>query len=173
MILPVFFPDPLSHGNLRTYLLRLPPKRMRKVNPLRILGLDYGEKRIGVAVSDELDMTAQGVATIVRKNNKQVLEELKQVINRYRVERIVVGYPLRLDGSAGIQCDKINHFGRYLETAFGLPVVLWDETLSTQEAEGILREAEIHWKKRRQIVDKLAATLILQGYLDHLSRKTS
>ena len=85
MILPVFFPDPLSHGNLRTYLLRLPPKRMRKVNPLRILGLDYGEKRIGVAVSDELDMTAQGVATIVRKNNKQVLEELKQVINRYRV----------------------------------------------------------------------------------------
>lgn len=146
---------------------------MSKVNPLRILGLDYGEKRIGVAVSDELGLTAQGVATIVRKNNKQVMEELKQQINRYQVERIVIGYPLRLDGSAGIQCEKIDHFGRYIETVFGLPVILWDETLSTKEAESILQEAEIHWKKRRQIVDKLAATLILQGYLDHLSRKTS
>jgi putative holliday junction resolvase len=141
------------------------------VNHLRILGLDYGEKRIGVAISDELGLTAQGVSTIIRKNNKQVMEELKQVIHRYQVEQIAIGYPLRLDGSAGIQCDKVNHFGRYLETAFGLPVILWDETLSTKEAEEILRESSVHWKKRRQVVDKLAATLILQGYLDHLSRK--
>jgi putative Holliday junction resolvase len=160
-----------SHGKLWTYLLRVTPKYIRKVNHLRILGIDFGEKRIGVAISDELGLTAQGVSTIIRKNN-QVMEELKQVINRYQAERIVIGYPLRLDGSAGIQCDKINHFGRYLETAFGLPVILWDETLSTKEAEGILREADIHWKKRRQVVDKLAATLILQGYLDHLSRNT-
>lgn len=142
------------------------------MNHLRILGLDFGEKRIGVAVSDELGMTAQGVSTIIRKNNKQVMEELKQVINRYQVEQIVIGYPLRLDGSEGIQCDKINHFGRYLETAFGLRVILWDETLSTKEAEGILRESGVHWKKQRAVVDKLASTLILQGYLDHLSRKS-
>jgi putative holliday junction resolvase len=145
---------------------------MRKVKPLRILGLDFGEKRIGVAISDELGMTAQGVSTIIRKNNKQVMEELKQVINRYQAEQIVIGYPLRLDGSEGIQCDKINHFGRYLETAFGLRVILWDETLSTKEAEDILRESSVHWKKQREVVDKLAATLILQGYLDHLSRKS-
>lgn len=142
------------------------------MNYLRILGLDFGEKRIGVAISDELGLTAQGVSTIVRKNNKQVMEELKQVINRYQAERIVVGYPLRLDGSEGIQCDKINHFGRFLETAFGLPVIKWDETLSTKEAEDILRESSVHWRKRRQVVDKLAATLILQSYLDHLSRKS-
>jgi putative Holliday junction resolvase len=139
---------------------------------LRILGLDFGEKRIGVAVSDELDMTAQGVATIVRKNNRQVLDELRQLINRYQVAQIVIGYPIRLDGSEGIQCEKINHFARYLEVAFGLTVVKWDETLSTKTAEEILREADVHWSKRRQVVDKLAATLILQDYLDYKSRKS-
>lgn len=139
---------------------------------MRILGLDFGEKRIGVAVSDELDMTAQGVATIVRKNNRQVLDELRQLINRYQVAQIVIGYPIRLDGSEGIQCEKINHFARYLEVAFGLTVVKWDETLSTKTAEEILREADVHWSKRRQVVDKLAATLILQDYLDYKSRKS-
>jgi putative Holliday junction resolvase len=137
---------------------------------LRVLGLDFGEKRIGVSVSDELGLTAQGITTIIRKNNKQVMDELKQVIHRYQVEQVVIGYPLRLDGSEGIQCEKVNHFGRYIETAFGLPVVKWDETLSSQAAEDVLREADVHWKKRRLVVDKVAATLILQSYLDHLSR---
>ena len=155
----------ISHGKFSIYLLKVTPNQSRE-DFLRILGLDFGEKRIGVAVSDELDLTAQGVATIVRKNNKQVLEELKQLINRYQVEQIVIGYPLRLDGSEGIQCEKINHFARYLETAFGLNVVKWDETLSTKAAEEILRESDVHWKKRRQVVDKLAATLILQDYLN-------
>lgn len=137
---------------------------------MRVLGLDFGEKRIGVSVSDELGLTAQGITTIIRKNNKQVIDELKQVIHRYQVEQVVIGYPLRLDGSEGIQCEKVNHFGRYIETAFGLPVVKWDETLSSQAAEDVLREADVHWKKRRLVVDKVAATLILQSYLDHLSR---
>lgn len=137
---------------------------------MRVLGLDFGEKRIGVSVSDELGLTAQGITTIIRKNNKQVMDELKQVIYRYQVEQVVIGYPLRLDGSEGIQCEKVNHFGRYIETAFGLPVVKWDETLSSQAAEDVLREADVHWKKRRLVVDKVAATLILQSYLDHLSR---
>ncbi len=137
---------------------------------MRVLGLDFGEKRIGVSVSDELGLTAQGITTIIRKNNKQVMDELKQVIHRYQVEQVVIGYPLRLDGSEGIQCEKVNHFGRYIETAFGLPVVKWDETLSSQAAEDVLREADVHWKKRRLVVDKVAATLILQSYLDHLSR---
>jgi len=139
---------------------------------LRILALDFGEKRIGVAVSDEMGLTAQGVSTVIRKNNRQVIEELRQLINRYGTDQILIGYPLRLDGSEGIQCEKINRFAGFLETAFGLPVIKWDETLSTKEAEEILRESNIHWKKRRQVVDKLAATLILQDYLDHPSRKT-
>lgn len=137
---------------------------------MRVLGLDFGEKRIGVSVSDELGLTAQGITTIIRKNNKQVMDELKQVIHRYQVEQVVIGYPLRLDGSEGIQCEKVNHFGRYIETAFGLPVVKWDKTLSSQATEDVLREADVHWKKRRLVVDKVAATLILQSYLDHLSR---
>ena len=139
---------------------------------MRILGLDFGEKRIGVAVSDELGLTAQGVSTIVRKNNRQVMDELRQLINRYDAKQILVGYPLRLDGSEGIQCEKVNRFAGFLETALGLPVIKWDETLSTKEAEEILRESDVHWKKRRQVVDKLAATLIVQDYLDHSSRHT-
>jgi putative Holliday junction resolvase len=137
---------------------------------LRIIGLDFGEKRIGVAVSDELGLTAQGLTTIIRKNNKQVMEELKQVIHRCQAERIVIGYPLRLDGSEGIQCAKVNRFSEYIEVAFGLPVIKWDETLSSQAAEEVLREADVHWKKRRLLVDKIAATLILQSYLDRPSK---
>jgi len=160
----------LFRGKIGGYLLRVTAKKETNQS-VRILGLDFGDKRIGVAVSDELGLTAQGVSTIIRKNNKQVIDDLKQVINRYGVDRILVGYPLRLDGSEGIQCEKVSHFARYLETAFGLTVVKWDETLSSKAAEEILSEAAVPWQKRRMIVDKLAATIILQDYLDHLSRK--
>lgn len=136
---------------------------------MRILGLDYGSNKIGVAICDELGMTAQGLPTIIRKNRLQVMEAMRELIGNYRVETIVIGYPLRLDGTEGIQCEKVNRFACRLESSFALPVIRWDETLTTQEAEGILREAGIHSKKRRSKVDRLAATLILQGYLD--SRK--
>jgi putative holliday junction resolvase len=137
---------------------------------MRILGLDYGSRRIGVAVCDELGMTAQGVTTLIRKNREADMAAIAELVGRRDIERIVVGYPLRLDGSEGIQCEKINRFVRRLEARFSLPVVRWDETLSTKEAEELLRERGVRPKKRRTLVDRVAASLILQGYLDALSR---
>jgi putative Holliday junction resolvase len=137
---------------------------------MRILGLDYGSKRIGVAVCDELGMTAQGLATITRKNRRHDLEEIAGFIRTYNVEKIVVGYPIRLDGTEGIQCEKVGKFASLLESIFSLPVIKWDETLSTKEAEEILIRANVARDKRKTIVDKLAASLILQGYLDHRKR---
>jgi len=133
---------------------------------LRILGLDYGEKRIGAAVCDELGMTAQGLPTLSRKTKKHDLEMLGQWIRNYGVEKIVIGYPLRLDGSEGIQCEKVNRFADLLSKAFSLPVVKWPETMSTKEAEEILISAGVRWQKRKEKVDRLAACLILQSYLD-------
>jgi len=138
---------------------------------LRILCLDFGDKRIGVAVSDELGLTAQGEKTILRKNNRQVIDEIRQLVHRYDAVLIIIGYPLRLDGSRGRQCEKVDRFSDLLETSLRLPLIKWDETLSTKEAENILREGDVHWKKRRQLVDKVAATLILQDYLDRLPKK--
>ncbi len=133
---------------------------------MRVLGLDYGEKRIGVAVCDELGLTAQGLPTLIRKTKKHDLDILSQWIRNYTVERIVVGYPLRLDGSEGIQCEKVNRFARLLEKTFSLPVIKWPEAMSTKEAEEILMQCGVRWQKRKEKVDKLAACLILQNYLD-------
>lgn len=137
---------------------------------MRILGLDYGSRRIGVAISDELGMTAQGVATVARKNRETDLEAIAALVRRYAVEKIVIGYPLRLDGSEGIQCEKINRFARRLEDRFSLPVLLRDETLTTVEAEEILRDRGVRPEKRREVIDRVAAAIILQGYLDKLPR---
>lgn len=137
---------------------------------MRILGIDYGSRRIGVAICDELGMTAQGVTTLIRKNREADLAAIAELVGHHGIERIVVGYPLRLDGSEGIQCEKINRFVRRLEARFSLPVVRWDETLSTKEAEELLRERGVRPDKRRILVDRVAASLILQGYLDALSR---
>lgn len=133
---------------------------------MRILGLDYGEKRIGAAVCDELGLTAQGLPTLFRKTKKHDLEALSQWIRNYAVEKIVIGYPLRLDGSEGIQCEKVNRFARLLSKSFSLPVVKWPETMSTKEAEEILISSGVRWQKRKEKVDRLAACLILQSYLD-------
>jgi putative Holliday junction resolvase len=138
---------------------------------MRILGLDYGSRRIGVAISDELGMTAQGLATITRRNREQVLDAIASLVRAWSVEKIVVGYPLRLDGTEGIQCDKVKRFCRILQSRFALPVMSWDETLTTKEAEELLTAAHTRRKKRKELVDKVAACLILQGYLDDLSRR--
>lgn len=133
---------------------------------MRILGLDYGEKRIGVAVCDELGLTAQGLPTLIRKTKKHDLEILGRWIRDYTVQKIVIGYPVRLDGSEGIQCEKVNRFAGLLADTFSLPVLKWSETLSTKEAEDILIASGIRWQKRKEKVDRLAACLILQNYLD-------
>jgi putative Holliday junction resolvase len=133
---------------------------------MRILGLDYGSKRIGVAVCDELGITAQGLATITRKNRRQDIEKIAGFIRTYTVEKIVIGYPIKLDGTEGIQCEKVSKFARLLESAFSITVVKWDETLTTKEAEEVLIRANMRREKRKTVIDKLAAALILQGYLD-------
>jgi len=138
---------------------------------MRILGLDYGEKRIGVAVCDELGMTARGVATIARKYWKKDIEQIAGLIREYNVEKIVIGYPVRLDGTEGIQCEKVNMFVDALEEGVPVPVEKWNEALSTKEAEGLLIEANMNRRKRRGVVDKLAAAIILQDYLDHMRNK--
>jgi putative Holliday junction resolvase len=140
---------------------------------LRILGLDYGEKRIGVALCDELGFTAQGLPTLIRKTKKLDLEILAALIKNYNVEKIVIGYPLRLDGSEGIQCEKVNRYAALLDKTFCLPVIKWPETLSTREAEEILINSGMRWKKRKKMVDKLAACIILQNYLDSAVKKSS
>jgi len=133
---------------------------------MKILGLDYGDRRIGVAVSDELGITARGLATIVRRNMKKDLDELERLIGACGAEKIVIGFPVRLDGTAGIQCEKVDRFIQALERRFTLPVERWDESLSTWEAEGILSEAFVKGKKRKEAVDRLAAAIILQSYLN-------
>jgi putative holliday junction resolvase len=145
-------------------------KSRQKRHCLRILGLDYGEKRIGVAVCDELGLTAQGLTTIIRKNKKHDWEILGNLVKNYKVEKIVIGYPLKMDGTEGIQCEKVNRFKALLEKTFALPVIKWQETLSTKEAEEILINSGVRWKKRKEKVDKLAACLILQNYLDSIAK---
>jgi len=137
---------------------------------LRILGLDYGEKRIGVAICDELGFTAQGRPTIIRKNKKHDWEILGSLIRDDKVEKIVIGYPVRIDGSEGIQCEKVDRFAALMEATFFLPVVKWPETFSTKEAEKILINSGVRWEKRKKMVDKMAACIILQGYLDSLAK---
>ncbi|MCL2670162.1 MAG: Holliday junction resolvase RuvX [Syntrophaceae bacterium] len=133
---------------------------------LRALGIDYGERRIGVAVCDELGLAAQGVETIHRKNRDADIEAVAALAERYGVERVVIGYPLRLDGSEGILCEKINRFCRRLEARLSLPLVRWDETLTTKEAEELLRERGVRPEKRREQIDRVAAAIILQSYID-------
>lgn len=137
---------------------------------MRILGIDYGGRRIGVAVCDELGMTAQGVGTIIRKNRDTDIAAIAGYVERFGVEKIVVGYPLRLDGSEGIQCEKVDRFIARLRSRFSVPVIRWDETCSTKEAEALLRETGVRREKRKGIVDRLAASIILQGYLDEAAK---
>ncbi len=132
----------------------------------RILGLDVGSKTIGVAISDPLGITAQGLETIRRKNKRLDFEHLAQLLRRYEVGEIVVGYPLRMSGDASTQSEKMAAFAEELRRRFGLPVHLWDERLTSVEANRLLRQTDMSIRRRAQVVDRLAATLILQGFLD-------
>ncbi len=132
----------------------------------RILGLDVGSKTIGMAVSDPLGITAQGLQTIRRQNKRQDMAQLQRVIQEYGVIEIVVGYPLRLSGMEGTQSEKMQVFAAELGKRFRLPVHLWDERLTSAEANRVLRDSEMSIKRRGEVVDRLAAVLILQGFLD-------
>jgi len=131
----------------------------------RILALDVGAKRIGVAISDPLGITAQGLETIQRQNKRRDLEALGQVLTKYDVREIVVGLPLRLSGAEGTQSEKMRRFADDLRAHFGLTVHLWDERWTSTEANRLLRETDLSIKKRGQAVDRMAATLILQSWM--------
>jgi len=132
----------------------------------RVLGLDVGSKTIGLAVSDPLGITAQGLETIRRKNKRTDLAQLAKVIKDYAVVEIVVGYPLRLSGATGTQSEKMQVFAEELRKKFALPVHLWDERLTSSQANRLLRDSEVSIKKRGQAVDRMAATLILQSWME-------
>jgi putative Holliday junction resolvase len=141
----------------------------------RVLGLDVGSRRIGVAVSDPLGFTAQGLDTLERRNKRYDFQYLRDVIRKYEVKEIVVGLPLRMSGEEGIQADKMQGFAEELRKRFGLPVHLWDERLTSAEANRLLRETDLSIEKRGKAVDRMAAVLILQGWMGNreLTRKTT
>ena len=132
----------------------------------RILGLDVGSRRIGMAVSDPLGITAQGLETLQRRNKRRDLEALERVIREYSVTEIVVGLPLRMSGAEGTQSEKMQGFAEDLRKRFRLPVHLWDERLTSAEANRLLRETELSIEKRAKAVDRMAAVLILQGWME-------
>jgi putative Holliday junction resolvase len=134
--------------------------------PCRVLGLDVGARRIGIAISDPLGVTAQGLETLQRKNKKHDLHYFYKLIRDYEVREIVVGLPLRMSGSEGAQAQKVHAFADDLRKHFKLPVHLWDERLTSAEANRLLRETELSIEKRGQAVDRMAAILILQSWMD-------
>jgi putative pre-16S rRNA nuclease len=131
----------------------------------RVMGLDVGSRRIGIAVSDLLGITAQGLETLQRRNKRTDFEALRLLIKEYKVREIVVGLPLRMSGAEGIQSDKMRVFAEELRKKFKLPVHLWDERLTSAEANRLLRETELSIEKRGKAVDRMAAILILQGWM--------
>ena len=133
---------------------------------VRILALDVGEKRIGLAVSDPLGLTAQGLGVMERQGRAADLARLVELAREYRVQEIVVGLPRHMDGRPGRQVPEILELAGALGEALGVKVTPWDERLTTREAERLLIEADLSRRRRRQVVDQLAAVLILQGYLD-------
>ena len=141
---------------------------------MRILGLDYGTKTVGVAVSDALGWTAQSLETIERKEEnklRKTLARIEALVKEYEVEKIVLGYPKHMNNEAGDRCAKTEEFKEMLERRTGLEVILQDERMSTVSAERILMEGGVRRENRKEFVDKMAAAFILQTYLDRLSHE--
>lgn len=137
---------------------------------MRILGLDIGDRTIGVAISDPLGFTAQGITTIRRKNEEIDIAKLSDICKEYGVDTIVAGLPKNMNGTIGPQSEKVLQFCEAIKLKIDIPIKMWDERLTTVAAERIMLEADMSRAKRKKIVDKIAATYILQGYLDSISK---
>lgn len=137
---------------------------------MRILGLDIGDRTIGVAISDPLGFTAQGITTIRRKSEAYDLEEIKKICDEYEVDTIVSGLPKNMNGTLGPQSEKVLEFCDLIKEHVNIEIKMWDERLTTVAATRAMLEADLSRSKRKKIVDKMAATYILQGYLDSLSK---
>ena len=140
---------------------------------MRVLGLDLGARRIGVAVSDPMGWTAQGLATIQRRSEQQAIDEIRRVVGELGVERIVVGLPRNMDGTIGPQARKVLTFAARLRETLGIPVDAWDERLTTVAARKSMTETRLSRARRKLTVDRIAAQLILQGFLDSLRAPAS
>ena len=135
------------------------------------MGLDYGSKTVGVAISDPLGITAQGIETIERKEEnklRKTLARIEELVKEYEVEKIVLGFPKNMNNTIGERAEKSLEFQAMLERRIGIPVIMWDERLTTVEAERTLIESNVRRENRKKYVDKIAAVFILQGYLDSL-----
>lgn len=138
---------------------------------MRIMGLDYGTKTVGVAISDALKITAQGIETIERKEEnklRRTCARIEELIKEYDVEKIVLGFPKHMNNDIGERAEKALEFGEMLKRRTGFEVVMWDERLTTVAAERTLIESKVRRENRKQYIDKIAAVFILQGYLDSL-----
>ena len=136
---------------------------------MRLMGLDYGSKTVGVAVSDPLGLTAQGVETVWRKQEnklRQTMARIEELISEYQVERIVLGYPKNMNNTVGERAIACEEFAKNLERRTGLEVIMWDERLTTVSAEKALMESGVRRENRKAVIDQIAAVFILQGYLD-------
>ncbi|NLJ90358.1 MAG: Holliday junction resolvase RuvX [Clostridiales bacterium] len=141
---------------------------------MRIMGLDYGTVTIGVAISDELQLTAQGIETIRRKKENQLrksLARIEELIKEYDVNLIVLGYPKNMNNTVGERAESTVEFAKTLERRTGLQVELWDERLTTVQADRTLIAGDVRREDREKVIDKLAAVLILQNYLDYMYNK--
>jgi putative Holliday junction resolvase len=138
---------------------------------MRIMGLDIGSKTIGIAISDELGITAQGLKTIGRKSMEEDLKGVTAIIAQFNIDKIVVGLPKNMDGTLGKQAERVFRWIKGFKGKIHIPVVTWDERLSTVEASKTLLEADLSRRKRKKVIDKLAATLILQGYLNQFRKR--
>jgi len=137
---------------------------------LRILGLDVGQKTIGVAISDPLGFTAQGLTTIRRTKKEQDIQEIKKFCDEYDVKVIVIGLPKNMNGTIGPSGEITMSFGKLIEEELKVEIKFWDERLTTVAAHKAMLEADLSRSKRKKIVDKVASTYILQGYLDMISK---
>lgn len=135
---------------------------------MRIMGLDVGSKTVGVAVSDALGWTAQGIETVKidETNGDFGIDRIAELVKEYAITEFVVGYPKNMNNTVGPRGEASENYKKLLEETFSLPVKLWDERLTTMAAERMLIEADVSRKKRKQVIDKMAAVMILQGYLD-------
>ena len=130
------------------------------------MGLDVGSKTIGVAISDELGLTAQGLKTIQRKSRDEDLKEIERLVEEFEIVKMVVGLPKNMNGTLGMQAEKVFQWIKVIEEKIKIPIFTWDERLTTVGASRILLEADLSRKRRKEVVDKVAAVLILQGYLN-------
>lgn len=141
--------------------MNLAPKKLK-----RILGIDFGDKHLGLAISDPLQITAQYLGKYIRRSKAKDREYFVDLLKRFDIGEIVVGLPLEMDGQSGLQAQKTKDFAHWLEKTLAKPVILWDERLTTRQAQSILHEQKVDSRQRKRYEDGLAATLILANYLE-------